>query len=130
MKYRSPTPTFPPASPLLEDENMNEISHQRCFNHEFREAVARCPECNRYYCRECITEHEDRVLCASCLRKLTKSSSIGTLRFKGVTRILQFLLGTIILWLFFYYLGQILLSVPTSFHEGTVWQGGRGQNFK
>jgi hypothetical protein len=124
MNYPSPDPTFPPVFPLLEEDSMNDIAHQRCFNHELREAVARCPECNRFYCRECITEHEDRVLCASCLGKLTKSSSISALRFRGVIRILQFLSAVVILWLFFYYLGQILLSVPTSFHEGTVWQGG------
>jgi hypothetical protein len=27
-------------------------------------------------------------------------------------------------WVFFFYFGQILLSMPTSFHEGTVWQTG------
>ncbi|MCI0613826.1 rhomboid family protein, partial [bacterium] len=40
------------------------ISKQRCFFHSQREAVVRCPECGRYYCRECVTEHLDRLLCA------------------------------------------------------------------
>ncbi len=100
---------------------MNDLAHQRCFNHEFREAVARCPECGRFFCRECVTEHEDRVLCASCLKKISKGSPFALSRFGGLLRIMQFMTGTLLLWIFFYYLGQILLSLPTSFHEGTVW---------
>ena len=46
---------------------MDDLLHQRCFNHMLREAVACCPECRRYFCRECVTEHEDKVLCAACL---------------------------------------------------------------
>ena len=44
---------------------MEDLVHQRCFNHMLREAVACCPECRRYFCRECVTEHEDKVLCAA-----------------------------------------------------------------
>ena len=51
---------------------MQNSFHQRCFNHAGREAVARCPECGQFFCRECITEHEDRVLCSACLKKLTR----------------------------------------------------------
>ncbi len=101
----------------------HDITHQRCFNHEFREAVARCPECARFFCRECITEHEDRVLCASCLSKLLSSSTAGAFRFTGLIQTLQFLSGGMLLWVFFYYLGQALLSLPATFHEGTLWQG-------
>lgn len=100
---------------------MNDLIHQRCFNHKFREAVARCPECSRYFCRECITEHEDRVLCAACLAKTTKKPSLGLYRFSGLFFVIQVILGTMLMWIFFYYLGQILLSLPVSFHEGTVW---------
>ncbi|MCK5545241.1 MAG: hypothetical protein KAI35_08485, partial [Desulfobulbaceae bacterium] len=82
---------------------------------------ARCPECGRFFCRECITEHKDRVLCASCLEKQHASRPIRTIRFGGIVRIGQFLSGSIFLWLFFYYLGRILLSLPSSFHEGTLW---------
>jgi len=56
---------------------VQDLAYQRCLNHTFREAVARCPECGHYFCRECITEHEDRVVCASCLRKLVESSAGG-----------------------------------------------------
>lgn len=101
---------------------MQNLGNQRCFNHGLREAAARCPECGRCFCRECITEHDDRVLCASCLRKLSGPSFVTPFRLGGLIGIVQFVLGVMVLWLCFYYLGQVLLSLPTSFHEGTVWQ--------
>ena len=103
---------------------MEDVLHQRCCNHMLREAVARCPECRRYFCRECVTEHDDKVLCAGCLHKKMIPKGSGLTRYSGVVRILHFLLGTILLWIFFYYLGQILLSLPSAFHEGTLWELG------
>lgn len=41
----------------------------RCWNHEGREAVCRCPECGRSFCRECVSEHQSRLLCAACLAR-------------------------------------------------------------
>ncbi|MFC1823359.1 rhomboid family protein [Thermodesulfobacteriota bacterium] len=103
---------------------MNDTLHQRCRNHQFREAAARCPECGRYFCRECVTEHDDRVLCTSCLKNNLKASPLRSFRFGSVIRILQLLSGTMIVWLFFYYFGQLLLSLPSSFHDGEIWSRG------
>jgi hypothetical protein len=89
-----------------------------------REAVARCPGCSRYFCRECITEHEDIVVCAACLRKHTKPSGSSTVRLRGFLRLGHFVLGFLILYLLFYYFAQILLAIPSDFHEGTLWQAG------
>ena len=47
---------------------------QQCWNHEAREAVCRCPGCGHSYCRECVTEHDTRLLCAACLRKVPGDS--------------------------------------------------------
>jgi len=101
---------------------MRDLSFQRCFNHAGREAVARCPSCAQYYCRECITEHEDRVLCAACLKKLVRvpfTKRSGYVRF---IRVGQCLVGLLLAWFFFYLVGESLLALPTSFHEGTLWQ--------
>ncbi len=103
---------------------MEDLLHQRCFNHMLREAVARCPECRRCFCRECVTEHDDKVLCAVCLNEKVMPAAGGLTRFSGVFRILHFLLGAMLVWLFFYYIGQILLSLPSAFHEGTLWESG------
>ena len=99
-----------------------DLSQQRCLNHAQREAVARCPECKRYFCRECVAEHDDRVLCASCLRKLLAPEEKKKYPFRFLLRAIQVLCGLVALWLLFYYVGEILLLIPTSFHEGTVWE--------
>lgn len=101
---------------------MESLAHQRCFHHSRREAAARCPECGRFFCRECVTEHDDRVICARCLRKLVRRPLTERLRLAGIVRIAQCLLGVLIVWLFFYCLGRALLSLPADFHEGTLWR--------
>jgi hypothetical protein len=101
---------------------MLDITQQRCRNHVKREAVACCPGCSRYFCRECITEHEDRVLCAACIRSLVEAIPKKSLRFQGLIRSGQFLLGLLILYILFYYFAEILLAIPTEFHEGTLWK--------
>lgn len=101
---------------------MQDLSEQRCANHAMREAVARCPECRRFYCRECIIEHEDRVLCAACLKRLVQPAAHTHRRLASIVQLGQALLGLVIAWLFFYTLGRALLVIPTAFHEGTVWQ--------
>lgn len=99
------------------------LRHQRCANHAQREAAARCPECKRYFCRECVTEHESRVLCAACLAaKIQAPKTRRRLPFRGVFRSAQFLFGVIIVWLLFYAIGDLLVRIPTSFHEGEVWE--------
>jgi len=101
---------------------VEKIANQRCFNHSDREAAARCPECHRYYCRECVTEHNNRVICASCLKRQDQPQPVKRKSFSGLAGLVQCLMGALVVWLFFYCLGQALLSLPTSFHEGMVWQ--------
>jgi hypothetical protein len=101
---------------------MADLSYQRCFNHAQREAVARCPGCGRFFCRECVAEHEDRVLCAACLRKLARVPLLQRRGFAGVVRFGQCLGGLVLAWFFFYLIGEALLAIPSSFHDGTLWQ--------
>jgi hypothetical protein len=97
---------------------LSSLSDQRCANHAQREAVARCPGCHRYFCRECITEHDDRVWCAACLAGQVKPSLRRRLHLLGLWRLTQCLLGLLLAWLFFYLCGRALLAIPSSFHEG------------
>jgi hypothetical protein len=101
---------------------MQSLAHQRCFNHALREAVARCPECKQFFCRECITEHEDRVVCTVCLKKLAHQPRRQRLAFAWIFRLAQCALGIMIAWYFFFLIGESLLKLPNSFHEGTLWQ--------
>jgi hypothetical protein len=101
---------------------MKSLTQQRCFNHVGREAVARCPECGQFFCRECVTEHDDRVVCATCLKKLTQQPFTRHTAFAWLLRFAQCSLGVLIVWFFFFLIGDNLLKLPDSFHEGTLWQ--------
>jgi hypothetical protein len=98
------------------------LVHQRCLNHIDREAVARCPECQKHFCRECISEHDDRVLCAACLRRLLEPPRAHPPRFAGFGRVVLSLTALAIAWFAFFVLGRSLLAIPASFHDGTIWK--------
>ena len=97
--------------------HQHHLSEQRCFNHARREAVARCPECRRYFCRECITEHDDRVVCASCLKQQFAPSGKERRRWRRMVRVGQALFSFLMLWFVFFMLGRALLFLPSEFHD-------------
>jgi hypothetical protein len=97
--------------------------HQtKCFNHAGREAVARCPLCHNFFCRECVTEHDGRLICATCLAKPEEAKEHKPSRIlPAVGNALKASVGLLLAWLVFYAIGQILLMVPDSFHSGDIW---------
>jgi len=103
---------------------MNEtLARRRCFNHAVREAAARCPECQRFYCRECVTEHEGRVLCVSCIAKsLPTETAKQTGRLGPFVGLLQYTAALLILWVVFFSIGRAILYVPSTFHESAFSQ--------
>lgn len=96
---------------------MGSLSLTRCFNHGQREAVARCPSCRRHYCRECVTEHEHRLLCASCIEALTSSSQTAERKRLPFLPMAQLCAAVFVLWVSFYAVGQALLLIPSEFHD-------------
>lgn len=108
---------------------MEPLTRQRCLHHSERQAVARCPECSRFFCRECIAEHDDRVLCAGCLKKLAAPqarATRGSRTWRMLIQLTQVCCGLFVVWMFFYFCGRALLAIPAKFHDGSVWkmQGG------
>ena len=101
---------------------MRALVHQRCLHHAEREAVARCPECERFFCRECISEYEDRVLCTSCLSKIAAPKVEKTRDFEGGWLAVQAVAAVVVIWFFFFLVGQGLLAIPAEFHKGEIWQ--------
>ncbi len=99
---------------------MSTISARRCFNHSGREAAARCPLCGKFFCRECVAEHDGRMICARCLPQDKGGRRKGRF-FRGLLRGIQTLVGMLVLWLAFFLMGRALLNLPSSFHEGTLW---------
>ncbi|MDB6094618.1 MAG: rhomboid family protein [Verrucomicrobia bacterium] len=94
---------------------------RRCVRHGDREAAARCPECGRFFCRECVVEHDGKILCADCLARSAVASRAAH-RGRGIRRSLGLAAAVMFTWLIFYGAGLLLLRIPASFHEGTVWQ--------
>src|SRR2546423_1786774 len=89
---------------------MPAIMHQQCWNHEAREAVCRCPGCSRSYCRECVTEHQARLLCALCLRNAMLAAAPR--RASGAVRqVLLLVAGLLIAWIFFLSMGGIVSEI-------------------
>jgi len=91
----------------------------RCFHHRQREAVARCAGCRHFFCRECIADHNGQMLCAACLRAgRRRTSSSGSAWWALCKSCLYAAAGLMLAWLVFTLLANVLLRIPTTFHEG------------
>ena len=101
---------------------MAEALAHRCLNHSEREAAARCPSCAHFFCRECVTEHDGRVICARCLRAESAVVQDRRLPIVALGRCVAVVAGFVLGWLCFYSAGQLLVSVPAKFHDGALWQ--------
>lgn len=96
------------------------LTNRRCFNHHNREAVARCPECGSYFCRECTTEHDGRMICTKCLESLTYEPFKGAGSAGLVAKALLALAGVLVAWLAFYGYGRVLVNTEHDRFES--WQ--------
>jgi len=101
---------------------MATLALERCLNHSGREAIARCPECGHFYCRECIAEHRERVICAACLKKLAAAPAAPSRRRLNLWPALQLGTGMMLLWVCFYAVGRMLLALPAEFHDDNLWR--------
>ena len=101
---------------------MHPLASQRCLHHASREAVARCPECAQFFCRECIAEHDDRVICASCLKKLARRAEETPRHRLDLWPAAQIGGGFAFAWLLCYVAGRLLLSLPDDFHDDKLWK--------
>lgn len=114
---------------------MTALARQICLNHPQREAVARCVECTRFFCRECIADHEGRLLCASCLHKLAHAGVKAVRRWPArLGAIAKSLAAFTLGWLIFYTVGRALLQLPSTFHEdeffNSTWARLKGEPVK
>ena len=102
-----------------------DLARQRCLLHPLREAAARCPSCRQFFCRECVTEHDGRVMCAACLRSLTTDrgdkKTARNLAAAGLAAA-RLAAALALLWFAFYLVGLFLVRAPSSFHNGSIWE--------
>lgn len=102
---------------------MSSLGANRCLNHAERMAVAKCPSCQRDFCQECITEHDGRLTCVSCLQTVQLDAQQMPTQKLG-KRLWSWsfaLLSLVFLLLLFYLLGRVLAAIPQSFHENMVF---------
>lgn len=97
-----------------------DLTRRRCRHHPFREAAACCPGCGRFFCRECVSEHRERMLCAECLRGEGATPSGSRRPFATARAFLRVAAGVLSAWLFFHLLGQVLLRIPDTVHPARV----------
>jgi hypothetical protein len=93
---------------------MSAVVMHRCFLHDAREAAGRCKDCARFFCRECVTDYDGRILCASCIRARVSAVNLGSegrRRFPALFRNgLAALSALLIAWATFYLAGVILAN--------------------
>jgi hypothetical protein len=101
---------------------------QRCWNHEAREAACRCPACGRSYCRECVSEHEGRLLCAACLSAVAAGREPGSGR-GGLAPAAMIAAAILLGWLTYWVAGESIMAVirrmqqePKSGAGASVWR--------
>ncbi len=96
----------------------------RCVRHTEREAVARCPVCGGSFCRECVSEHDGRLLCAPCLTREVAQARQPVRRrdWAPLRRAAGTTASVLVLWALFYFWGLLLVRIPPAFHEGRVWR--------
>jgi hypothetical protein len=62
------------------------------------------------------------MICASCLKRGAAENAGSRNYSVFAVRLIQSAAGILILWSVFYYMGQALLLIPSSVHEGTLWE--------
>lgn len=109
------------AAPPVQGMETGSLHTRRCARHADREAAARCPSCGGFFCRECVVEHDGRLLCTSCLERQAASPPARRGGWAGARRSLGLAAATLAAVLVFYGIGSLLLDIPPQFHEGTIW---------
>ena len=98
------------------------LTARRCARHPEREAAARCPSCGGDFCRECVSEHHGRLLCADCLAKEARAAAALASGSGTAKRVLMAALAAAGLWGAVFLLGEGLVQIPSESHATTFWQ--------
>jgi hypothetical protein len=94
-----------------------DLTFQRCLIHADREAVARCPACANFFCRECVTEHEGKFLCSNCLQRKSAPIASANRRAGWLKAAIGMIIGLTVAWFFFYLIGRLLVLIPPNLHD-------------
>ena len=104
---------------------MTQFAQQRCFVHPSREAVSLCLECRRAFCRECVVDHDGRLICAACLARLQAPTPRGSRMGRKLASTAATGFALLLCWILFYMAGRLLMLAEPAHHtfdEGTEEQ--------
>ncbi len=101
---------------------VGQLHARRCVRHSSREAAARCPGCGEFFCRECVVEHDGKLLCATCISRTAGAREVRRQRLVALRRVSSVTAASLMLWMLFYAMGALLLKTPADFHDGTIWK--------
>jgi hypothetical protein len=96
------------------------FASRRCRNHIDRQAACRCPGCGFDFCRECVTEHDERLLCSRCVAGLNFPATRAS-RTKSIKAIAQCVVGIAAAWIFFFLAGELTSIIVSPSHEVRAW---------
>jgi hypothetical protein len=96
---------------------------QRCWNHEAREAACRCMACARSYCRECVAEHEGRLICAACLAQASAKRAVRRGGMRRLAPAALIIAGLLMAWLAYWMIGAFVITIVRTAERNTVSTG-------
>ncbi|HWC98270.1 MAG TPA: hypothetical protein VG456_16035 [Candidatus Sulfopaludibacter sp.] len=73
--------------------------------------MCRCPECGRSFCRECVTEHQSRLLCAGCLTRIAGQAPPQSGMRRHAMPAVLLAAGLVLSWLLFFGAGEAILAM-------------------
>lgn len=102
---------------------MKNLNATKCFFHGTREAEARCPTCGHFYCRECVTFFDGKLVCSSCIAKSNpETKPVQKSSFRKIVSFLPLSFYFFLLWVVFYLVGYRLMQVWADTHNQNVWE--------
>ncbi len=95
---------------------MSVFTERRCFVHPVREAAGLCVSCRRSFCRECLVDHDHRLMCGSCVAQTVRDSGARPHSRARLLGIAALPVALLIAWAAVYVAGRILLLNDTTRH--------------
>ncbi|MGD0620360.1 MAG: rhomboid family protein [Bryobacteraceae bacterium] len=96
---------------------MTQFIHQRCFVHPSREAVSLCLECRRAFCRECVVDHDGRLICAACLARVQAPAAGRRGALQRLFSAAGLAVAILLCWILFYMFGRLLMLAEPAHHS-------------